>query len=138
METSGRQRKSTPKPRCLRCRLETHNAEDQRGIPADEIRLSGQGSVNFRAMYTLLNGILKQLDLRDITVTFSNASPEESAPEPGRDEEQQPWGREEEASSRERREGQVRGREEEEQPGEVKTCRGKLSPQSRVKELPRY
>ncbi|XP_072298393.1 uncharacterized protein [Eucyclogobius newberryi] len=52
------------------------------------IGFPGQSTVNFRALYTLLHGILRQLDLRDITVRFSDTSPAESALEPGREEEQ--------------------------------------------------
>ncbi|XP_055079750.1 glutamine-rich protein 2 [Periophthalmus magnuspinnatus] len=41
-----------------------------------------QGLVNFRAMYTLLHSILRQLGIRDITVSFSDTSPGESTLEP--------------------------------------------------------
>uniref|UniRef100_A0AAV2KCL2 DUF4795 domain-containing protein n=1 Tax=Knipowitschia caucasica TaxID=637954 RepID=A0AAV2KCL2_KNICA len=48
----------------------------------------GQGAVNFRAMYALLNSILRQLDLREVTVSAEDFTPGESGAEAGREEEQ--------------------------------------------------
>ncbi|KAJ0058529.1 hypothetical protein NL108_016381 [Boleophthalmus pectinirostris] len=53
----------------------------------------GQGTVNFRALYALLHGILRQLDLRDITVSFSDTGPQKSPPEPRTEAEGEPRSR---------------------------------------------
>lgn len=48
----------------------------------------GQGAVNFRAMYTLLNCILKHLDICDVTVGWNETVPCDSSPVPQKESEE--------------------------------------------------